>query len=290
MLLDGRALSKSLNGALKRQVDALERKPGLAVIQVGDDPASAIYVRRKGEVGRRIGFVIEQIRLPADTDEATLIEAVEALNAAAHIDGILVQLPLPAHLSTQRVIERIDPEKDVDGLTTTSIGRLAQGRPSMVSCTPAGVMVLLAQAGIPLDGARATVLGRSNIVGRPMAMLLEQANCTVTVCHSRTRDLEAILATSDIVVAAIGRPEHVRGAWIKPGAIVVDVGINRLEDGSLAGDVEFEAANARASAITPVPGGVGPMTIAMLMQNTYQAAVARGTDSVKVRPSEEGKR
>ena len=288
MLLDGRSLSRTLNSALKLRVDALHRKPGLAVVLVGDDPASAIYVQRKGEVGQRIGFVLEQIRLPADIDEATLIATVDGLNAAAHIDGILVQLPLPKHLSTQRVIERIDPEKDVDGLTTVSIGRLAQGRPSLVSCTPAGVMVLLAQAGVPLDGARATVLGRSNIVGRPMAMLLEQANCTVTVCHSRTRDLEAILATSDIVVAAIGRPEHVRGAWIKPGAVVVDVGINRLEDGSLAGDVEFDAANARAGAITPVPGGVGPMTIAMLMQNTYQAAVARGAGSVMGPPSAEG--
>lgn len=287
MLLDGKALSKELNKALKKRVDALERPPGLAVVLVGQDPASAVYVRRKGVVANRIGFHAEQIDLPADVEEATLLATVDRLNADPAIDGILVQLPLPKHLDSQKVIERIDPEKDVDGLTTASIGRLAQGRPNLVSCTPQGVMVLLARAGIELEGARATVLGRSNIVGRPMAMLLEQANCTVTVCHSRTRDLPTILGQSDIVVVAIGRANHVRGEWIKDGAVVIDVGINRLDDGSLAGDVEFEPANVRASAITPVPGGVGPMTIAMLMRNTFQAAIARGAAGVMGTPPNE---
>lgn len=281
MLLDGKALSKQLNKALKQQVEALERPPGLAVVLVGDDPASAVYVKRKGVVAGRIGFQHEQITLPADTDQQTLLATVDRLNADPSVDGILVQLPLPDHLDSQAVIERIDPDKDVDGLTTASIGRLAQGRPHLVSCTPQGVMTLLAHAGIDLQGARATVIGRSNIVGRPMAMLLEQANCTVTVCHSRTRDLPSILATSDVVVAAIGRAGHVQGEWLKPGAVVIDVGINRLDDGSLVGDVDFEPAQERASAITPVPGGVGPMTIAMLMRNTFQAAVARGARGVK---------
>ena len=275
-ILDGRALSKRLNKALKFDVvPELNRAPGLAVVLVGGDPASQVYVRRKGVVAERLGLHHRQINLPEDTDQATVIAQVDALNADPLVDGILVQLPLPKHLDATAVMDRIAPEKDVDGFTVSSTGRLAQGRPTFVPCTPLGVMRLLELSEIDLSGKTACVIGRSNIVGRPMAMLLEQANCTVTVCHSRTRDLEATVRESDVVVAAIGRPKIIPGDWIKPGAVVIDVGINRLEDGSLCGDVDTEAAMERAGAITPVPGGVGPMTIAMLMHNTVEAARRR---------------
>ncbi|MEZ4321436.1 MAG: bifunctional methylenetetrahydrofolate dehydrogenase/methenyltetrahydrofolate cyclohydrolase FolD [Myxococcota bacterium] len=273
-VLDGQELARRLNKALKEQVDALGRAPGLAVILVGDDPASEVYVRRKGLVAGRIGMAHWQIDLPADTPQHVLEARIDALNADPAVHGILLQLPLPAGLSASSATERIAPHKDVDGLTIGSLGRLAQGKPELVPCTPLGVMRLIEEAGIDPAGRNACVVGRSNLVGRPMAMLLEQANATVTVCHSRTPDLRAVVERSDIVVAAIGRPHHVKGAWIKPGAVVIDVGINRLEDGSLVGDVEYEAAAERASAITPVPGGVGPMTIAMLMENTFRAAVS----------------
>jgi methylenetetrahydrofolate dehydrogenase (NADP+)/methenyltetrahydrofolate cyclohydrolase len=274
-LLDGRALSRARNKALKARVPSLARPPGLAVVLVGEDPASEVYVRRKGVVADRLGFVHRQINLPADVAPAVLDATIDTLNADPDIDGILVQLPLPAGLDGKGVVERIDPDKDADGLTTASMGRLLQGRPVMVPCTPLGVMRLIASAGISLEGASACVIGRSVLVGRPMAVLLEQANATVTLCHSRTRDLEAIVGRSDVVVAAIGRPEAIPGAWIREGATVIDVGINRLDDGRLVGDVAFESAAARAGAITPVPGGVGPMTIAMLMENTFRAAVHR---------------
>ena len=275
-ILDGRALSKRLNKALKFDVvPELNRAPGLAVVLVGGDPASQVYVRRKGVVAERLGLHHRQINLPADTDQATVIAQVDALNDDPLVDGILVQLPLPKHLDATSVMDRIAPEKDVDGFTVSSTGRLAQGRPTFVPCTPLGVMRLLELSEIDLSGKTACVIGRSNIVGRPMAMLLEQANCTVTVCHSRTRDLEATVRDSDVVVAAIGRPKMIPGDWIKPGAVVIDVGINRLDDGSLCGDVDTEAAMERAGAITPVPGGVGPMTIAMLMHNTVEAARRR---------------
>ena len=275
-ILDGRALSKRLNKALKFDVvPELNRAPGLAVVLVGGDPASQVYVRRKGVVAERLGLHHRQINLPADTDQATVIAQVDALNADPLVDGILVQLPLPKHLDATSVMDRIAPEKDVDGFTVSSTGRLAQGRPTFVPCTPLGVMRLLELSEIDLSGKTACVIGRSNIVGRPMAMLLEQANCTVTVCHSRTRDLEATVRDSDVVVAAIGRPKMIPGDWIKPGAVVIDVGINRLDDGSLCGDVDTEAAMERAGAITPVPGGVGPVTIAMLMHNTVEAARRR---------------
>jgi len=274
MILDGKALSRQLNKALKGHVDGMATKPGLAVILVGSDPASEVYVRRKGVVAGRLGMVHRQINLPADTSQDAVGALVDELNADPAIHGILVQLPLPKGLDSKAVVERIDPSKDVDGLTTRSAGLLVQGRPHLLPCTPKGVMRLLAHADIALEGKRAVVVGRSILVGRPMALLLEQANCTVTVCHSRTRDLEGIVRESDVVVAALGRPEAIKGAWIKPGAVVVDVGINRLDDGRLVGDVEFAAAAERASAITPVPGGVGPMTIAMLMDNTVQACTA----------------
>lgn len=275
-ILDGRALSRRLNKAIKRErVPTLERAPGLAVVLVGEDPASQVYVRRKGIVADRLDFVHRQIDLPADTSQETVIGIVESLNADETIDGILVQLPLPDHIDEMAVLDRIRVDKDVDGICVQSIGRLSQGRANLVACTPLGVMKLLAESGVELSGRDAVVIGRSNIVGRPMAMLLEQANCTVTVCHSRTRDLESVVRRSDIVVAAIGRPRMIRGEWIKEGAVVIDVGVNRLDDGTLCGDVEYDVAVERAAAITPVPGGCGPMTIAMLMENTFRASAAR---------------
>ncbi len=274
-ILDGKALAQRLNQALAGRVAELPRPPGLAVVLVGSDPASEIYVRRKGQVAARLGFHHRQIDLPADTPQAELELVIDALNADPLIDGILVQLPLPDGLDADRIVNRIDPDKDVDGFTDLSAGRLARGRPGLVACTPKGVMRLIELSGIHLSGTAACVVGRSNIVGRPMAQLLEQANATVTVCHSRTRDLRAVVAASDVVVVAIGRAELVEGAWIKPGAVVIDVGMNRRDDGTLVGDVGFEAAAERAGAITPVPGGVGPMTIAMLMENTFEAARRR---------------
>jgi methylenetetrahydrofolate dehydrogenase (NADP+)/methenyltetrahydrofolate cyclohydrolase len=273
-ILDGRALSKRLNKALKQVVDQMDRKPGLAVVLVGADPASQVYVRRKGVVAGRIGMRHQQIDLPAEVSQADLEQVVRDLNADDGVDGILVQLPLPGHLDATSVVDLIDPAKDVDGLTVGNIGRLAQGRRQLVACTPFGVMRMMEDAGIELSGKHAVVIGRSNIVGRPMAMLLEQANCTVTVCHSRTRDVAAEVARADVVIAAVGRPNMVKGSWLKPGAVVIDVGINRVGD-ALVGDVEFDSCAEVASAITPVPGGVGPMTIAMLMENTWRAAVAR---------------
>ncbi len=278
-ILDGRATARSLNKALKQKVDALDWAPTLAVVLVGSDPASEVYVRRKGIVAGRIGFGHRQIDLPSTTEQAELLRVIEELNNDDEVDGILVQFPLPAHLDEKAVLDTIAVSKDVDGLSLESIGRLAQGRAKLVACTPKGVMRLIESSGIDLQGSHAVVIGRSNIVGRPMAMLLEQANATVTVCHSRTRDLPAILKTADVVVAAVGRPEMIKGAWLKPGAVVIDVGINRVADSegnpALVGDVDYASCEPVAGAITPVPGGVGPMTIAMLMENTYEAALAR---------------
>ena len=274
-LLDGRRIAKALSADLRARVAALARPPGLAVVQVGEDPASSVYVGKKRSRAEVLGFSQQTHKLPASTTEANLLALVDRLNLDDSVDGILVQLPLPSHVDATRVLDRIDPAKDVDGFHAENLGRLAQGRPRLVPCTPLGVMRMLEHAGIALAGMHAVVIGRSNIVGRPQAMLLEQANCTVTLCHSRTRDLKAHLARADLVVAAVGRPEFVRGEWIRDGAVVVDVGINRLEDGRLVGDVEFEPAAERASAITPVPGGVGPMTIATLMANTVTASELR---------------
>jgi methylenetetrahydrofolate dehydrogenase (NADP+)/methenyltetrahydrofolate cyclohydrolase len=273
-VLDGKELAKQLNQALKPRVEALARPPGLAVLLVGEDPASQVYVRRKGEVAERLGFHHRQITLPADTSQVHLVHMVEALNADAAIDGILVQLPLPKHVDAEAVLNRIDPDKDVDGFTDTNAGRLSRGRPNFIACTPKGVMKLLAHAEVSLEGKNAVVVGRSNIVGRPMAQLLEHANATVTIGHSRTRDLPAMVGTAEVLVVAIGRAEFVKGAWVREGAVVIDVGMNRLAE-RLVGDVEYEAAAQRASAITPVPGGVGPLTIAMLMENTFEASRRR---------------
>ena len=274
-IIDGKALAASLRASLAEHVAALPFRPGLAVVLVGDNPASAIYVRAKDRAASATGIATRTIRLPDDTSEAALLTVIARLNADPAVDGILVQLPLPAHISTPAAIEAVDPDKDVDGFHPLNAGRLASGRPGLVPCTPLGVMKLLAEGGIPLDGARALVLGRSSIVGRPLVALLLSANATVTVAHSRTRNLPAECRRAEVLVAAIGRPEQVPGEWIAPGAVVIDVGINRLPDGRLVGDVGFAEALAVAGAITPVPGGVGPMTIACLLENTVTAALRR---------------
>ena len=275
-LLNGRVLAKKLNqGTVKVEAAKLARQPGLVVVLVGEDAASKVYVGRKTLVASRVGFEHRQITLPAETSQSDLLAVIADLNADDAVDGILVQLPLPKHIDGTTVLDTIAPDKDVDGFHPVNAGLLAQGRPRFVACTPKGVMELLKDADLPLSGKSAVVVGRSNIVGRPMAQLLEQANCTVSVCHSRTTDLEARVRAADVLVVAIGRPKAIPGDWIKPGAIVVDVGINRLDDGSLCGDVDFDGAVENAGWITPVPGGVGPMTIAMLMANTLASAQAR---------------
>ncbi|MFT6142675.1 MAG: methylenetetrahydrofolate dehydrogenase (NADP+)/methenyltetrahydrofolate cyclohydrolase [Myxococcota bacterium] len=254
---------------------SLPRPPGLAVVLVGENPASEVYVRRKGIVAGRLGFEHQQLTLPAATTQADLHALIDDLNADGSVDGILVQLPLPSHLNSDAVLERIHPDKDVDGLTPASAGLLAVGRPLLVPCTPAGCMHLIEAAGAELSGAHAVVLGRSNIVGRPIARLLEQANATVTICHSRTKNPERFTREADVLIAAVGKPKMVGADWVRPGAVVVDVGINRLADGTLCGDVDTDAVAQVAGAITPVPGGVGPMTIAMLMRNTLVASERR---------------
>ena len=277
-VIDGTAIAAMLRGEVATSAHALRERgiaPTLAVVLVGDDPASAVYVKSKTKAAREANVDVRDHKLPASTTQAELMALVAQLNADPVVDGILVQLPLPAPLDSDAVILAIDPAKDVDGLHPASLGALAQGRRGFVPCTPKGCMRLLREVGAELAGAQAVVIGRSVLVGKPIAMLLSNANATVTLCHSRTRDLAAEVRRADIVVAAIGRPEHVRGAWIKDGAIVIDVGMNRLADGKLKGDVEFAAAQERARAITPVPKGVGPMTIACLLENTVEAAAHR---------------
>jgi methylenetetrahydrofolate dehydrogenase (NADP+)/methenyltetrahydrofolate cyclohydrolase len=276
-LIDGKAVAAALRTALAARVATLPFRPGLAVVLVGDDPASAVYVRNKDRAAASVGIAVQTIRLPAETAQALLLDRIAALNADAAVDGILVQLPLPPQIDARAVIAAIDPAKDVDGLHPVNAGRLASGDPALVPCTPLGVMKLLAAAGVALAGARALVLGRSVLVGRPLGALLLNADATVTIAHSRTSDLAAECRRADVLVAAVGRPELVRGDWVKPGAVVIDVGINRRDDGSLVGDLAFEACRAVASAITPVPGGVGPMTIACLLENTVQAALDRAS-------------
>ena len=283
-LIDGKAFAESLRARVGAAAAnfALRagRQPGLAVVLVGDDAASQVYVGAKGKACAAAGMASFEHRLPADTDAATLLALVERLNADPAVDGILVQLPLPAKLDEQAIIAAIDPDKDVDGFHVINAGRLAVGQEGFVPCTPLGCLLLLKDRLGDLSGLDAVVIGRSNIVGKPMAQLLVDANATVTIAHSRTKDLPALVRRADIVVAAVGRAEMVRGDWIKPGATVIDVGINRLppepgqERGRLVGDVAFAEASAIAGAITPVPGGVGPMTIAVLLRNTLVAAHA----------------
>ena len=274
-ILDGKALGARLRAGLAARIATLPFKPGLRVVRVGDDPASGVYVRNKDRAAAEAGFDSATIHLPETTSEADLLAEIARLNADPVVDGILVQLPLPAHIRAEAAIAAVDPAKDVDGFHPLNAGRLAAGEPGLVPCTPRGVMHLLAEAGVALRGARALVLGRSQIVGRPMAQLLLGADCTVTIAHSRTRDLPAECRRAEILVAAAGRAEMVRGDWIAPGAVVIDVGINRLPDGKLVGDVAYAEALGHAGAITPVPGGVGPMTIACLLENTLEAALAR---------------
>jgi methylenetetrahydrofolate dehydrogenase (NADP+)/methenyltetrahydrofolate cyclohydrolase len=275
-ILDGKAISAEIRAGLKAQVDALlaagKRQPGLAVVLVGDNPASQVYVRNKRRACAEVGFHSELHELSPETTEEALLGLIDHLNANRAIDGILVQLPLPRHIDPEAVIERILPTKDVDGFHPYNVGRLALRMPVLRPCTPKGVMSLLQRTGRAPEGMDAVVIGQSNIVGRPMALELLAARCTITVCHSRTRDLEGKVRGADLVVAAVGRPRFLRGDWVKEGAIVIDVGINRTDDGELVGDVDFGAAAKRASWITPVPGGVGPMTIASLLENTLQAA------------------
>jgi methylenetetrahydrofolate dehydrogenase (NADP+)/methenyltetrahydrofolate cyclohydrolase len=255
------------------------RRPGLAVVQVGEDPASSVYVRNKRRSCLEAGIESFAHDLAATAGEAQILELVHTLNRDARVDGILVQLPLPKGVNADRVMDTVDPLKDVDGFHPVNTGLLAQKRPRLRPCTPFGVIRLAREYGIALTGLRATVVGASNIVGRPMALELLMARCTVTVCHSATRDLRAIAREADILVAAVGKPTFVKGEWIKPGAIVIDVGVNRNAEGKLCGDVDFAAAKDRAGWITPVPGGVGPMTIAMLLSNTLRAAELQERDA-----------
>jgi methylenetetrahydrofolate dehydrogenase (NADP+)/methenyltetrahydrofolate cyclohydrolase len=274
-IIDGKAIAARLRARLGERVAGLSFRPGLAVVLVGDNPASAVYVRSKDRAANAAGIAAQTIRLPADTPEAELIACVAGLNRDPDVDGILVQMPLPPQIRSQAVIAAIDPAKDVDGFHPLNIGKLADGQPFLVPCTPLGVMRLLAEAGVSPAGARALVLGRSPIVGRPMAALLLAADATVTIAHSRTRDLAVECRRAEILIAAVGRPQMVRGDWIGTDAVIIDVGINRLADGRLVGDVAFDECLPHAGAITPVPGGVGPMTIACLLENTVTAAVAR---------------
>lgn len=273
-IIDGVALSSSIREHIAQRAAALTAKghqPGLAVVLVGEDPASQVYVRNKVNACHNAGFKSEMFRLPADTTQAALLAKVDELNRDPSIHGILVQLPLPAHLSSHDVIEAIASEKDVDGFHVSNAGLLMTGKPLFRPCTPYGVMKMLELTGINLRGAEAVVIGASNIVGKPQAMLLLQAGATVTLCNSKTKDLKSHCQRADVLVVATGRAKMITGDMIKPGAVVIDVGINRTEDGKLCGDVDFESAKQVAGWITPVPGGVGPMTITMLLQNTLEA-------------------
>ncbi len=274
-ILDGRALAKTVRGEVAEKVAALRAAgtvPGLAVVLVGEDPASTIYVRNKAKAAAEVGVEAFDHKLPSSTTQDQLMGLVRELNQDSRVHGILVQLPLPKGLDAEEVLDSIDPKKDVDGFHPENIGRLAQGRPRYVAATPKGCMRLIAESNIELSGAHAVIVGRSNIVGKPMAMLLTNANATVSLCHSRTKDLAAEVKRADVLVAAVGRAKMIPGSWLKPGATVIDVGINRGDDKKLCGDVDFASAEKVAGAITPVPGGVGPMTIASLLANTALAA------------------
>jgi methylenetetrahydrofolate dehydrogenase (NADP+)/methenyltetrahydrofolate cyclohydrolase len=276
-ILDGKSLAAQVRAAVKNEVAELSHRgirPGLAVLLAGDNAASRVYVRNKVRASEDTGVRSQLIELPASVSEQALLDHVLTLNEDREVHGILVQLPLPKHINASKVLESVSPAKDVDGFHTANLGALVAGTPHMVPCTPAGVMRLLQHASVPLAGAHAVVIGRSNIVGKPLALLLLQQDATVTICHSRTRDLENVARSADILIAAVGRAKLVTGAMVKPGACVIDVGVNRLADGSLCGDVDFASASEVAGSITPVPGGVGPMTIAMLLENCVRAARA----------------
>ena len=276
-ILDGKSLAAQVRVAVKREVEALAQRgirPGLAVLLAGENPASRVYVRNKVRACEETGVRSELYELPASVSEEALVGRVLALNDDPDVHGILVQLPLPKQVDARKVLETVSPAKDVDAFHPVNLGALLAGHPRLLPCTPAGIMRLLEHARIPLAGAHAVVIGRSNIVGKPLALLLLQRDATVTICHSKSRDLENLARSADILVAAVGRAKLVTGAMVKPGACVIDVGVNRLPDGSLCGDVDFASAGAVAGWITPVPGGVGPMTIAMLLENCVRAAGA----------------
>ena len=277
-LIDGKKVAKEIRDAIGREVEQLKAKsgkvPGLATVLVGEDPASAVYVRSKNKICKELGFISLEHILPQDTREKDLLALVEELNSNEAISGILVQLPLPRHIDSIKILEAIDPAKDVDGFHPVSMGRLMMGTAVLAPCTPSGIIEMLDRYDVEIEGKHAVVLGRSNIVGKPVAMLLLHRNATVTLCHSRTRDLPEVTRTADILITAVGKPKMVTGEMVKQGAVVIDVGINRV-DGKLVGDVAFDEVEPKASLITPVPGGVGPMTIAMLMQNTLKAFKAQ---------------
>lgn len=274
-IIDGKQVAQTIRNQVAVQVQqrlaAGKRAPGLAVILVGADPASQVYVGSKRRACEEVGFLSRSYDLSATASQEELLALIDQLNADSHVDGILVQLPLPAHFDTTLVLERIQPDKDVDGFHPYNVGRLAQRIPALRPCTPKGIMTLIETTGVKTHGLHAVVVGASNIVGRPMTLELLLAGCTTTTCHRFTRDLEEQVRRADLLVVAVGKPNFIPGEWIKPGALVIDVGINRLADGSLVGDVEFETARSHASFITPVPGGVGPMTVASLMENTLIA-------------------
>jgi methylenetetrahydrofolate dehydrogenase (NADP+)/methenyltetrahydrofolate cyclohydrolase len=277
VIIDGNKIAQEIRHEVRKQALALKETsgivPGLAVVLVGEDPASKVYVGRKAKACAEVGFFSREYKLAADTSEAKLLNIISELNADQLIHGILVQLPLPAHIHTDKIIAAIDPQKDVDGFHPYNVGGLVSGDPLFVPCTPSGIMELISRTGIELKGKEAVVVGRSNIVGKPMALLLLAQHATVTICHSRTKDLPAVTRRADVLIAAVGKAEMIKAGMVKEGAVVIDVGVNRLENGKLAGDVAFDEVAARTSYITPVPGGVGPMTIAMLMKNTLKAAM-----------------
>jgi len=277
-IIDGKAISEKLRKTIAEDAAALAQRgavPGLAVVLVGDDPASRTYVSMKEKACQKAGIYSQEHQLPEDTSEAELLALIDRLNRDERIDGILVQLPLPKQIDTARVIESIDPRKDVDGFHPYNFGRLAAGNPLFQPCTPYGIMKLLDETGVDLTGKEVVVVGRSNIVGKPVALMCLARHATVTICHSRTRDLPRRVVQGDVVIAAVGKAQMIKGEWIKEGAVVIDVGINRVEGNRLVGDVDFAAACRRASAITPVPGGVGPMTITMLLANTVESSKRR---------------
>ena len=282
-ILDGKAIAADIRRDVKEKVSTMisagKRSPGLAVVLVGENPASQVYVRNKQRSCEEVGFLSELHRLSGETSEPELLGLIDELNSREEIDGILVQLPLPDQIDEETVIERILPTKDVDGFHPYNVGRLVLRMPILRPCTPKGIMTMLERTGQKLEGLDAVIIGQSNIVGRPMALELLAARCTITVCHSRTKDLIEKASSADVLVAAIGRPEFIKSDWVKEGALVIDVGINRREDGSLCGDVDFAGASEKASWITPVPGGVGPMTVATLLENTLQARELHGSTS-----------
>ncbi len=274
-IIDGKAIAAEIREEIAADVVTLKEQgvtPGLAVVLVGDDPASRVYVTMKEKACEKAGIFSDEHKLPAETTEAQLLALIEELNNDPRIHGILVQLPLPDHIDESKVLESISPTKDADGFHPYNVGRLVTGNPLYQPCTPYGVMKMLEHTGVDLKGKEVVVVGRSNIVGKPVALMCLAQHATVTLCHSRTKDLPGKVAQADVVIAAVGRPEMIKGAWIKEGAVVIDVGVNRVGEKKLVGDVEFEAAKERASAITPVPGGVGPMTITMLLYNTVEGA------------------